>query len=54
MVYCLATNQSNPLAVAFLQLAHLGGLLHPEVDFVGVLADNLARIKNEENERDMF
>ena len=36
MVYCL-----NPLAVAFLQLAHLGGLLHAEVDLVGVLAHHL-------------
>ena len=45
---------ADPLAVGLLELAHLGGLLHPEVDFVGVLADNLARMKNKENERDMF
>merc|ERR1719318_2118587 len=32
---------ANPLAVAFLQLAHLGGLLHAEVDLVGVLAYHL-------------
>ena len=38
MVYCLAT---NPLAVALLQLAHLGGLLHTEVDLVRVLPDHL-------------
>ena len=38
MVCCLAT---NPLAVALLQLAHLGGLLHAEVDLVGVLAHHL-------------
>ena len=34
---------ADPLAVGLLELAHLGGLLYPEVDFVGVLADNLAR-----------
>ena len=43
MVSCLATNQSNPLAVAFLQLAHLGGLLDAEVDLVGVLAHHLKK-----------
>merc|ERR1719436_154900 len=31
----------HPLAVRLLQLAHLGGLLDPEVDFVAVLSDNL-------------
>ena len=39
---------ADPLAVGLLELAHLGCLLHPEVDFVGVLADNLAKMKNEE------
>ena len=32
---------THPLAVALLELAHLGGLLHPEVDLVGVLANHL-------------
>ena len=32
---------SNPLSVGFLQLAHLRGLLHTEVDLVAVLADHL-------------
>ena len=32
---------SDPLAVGLLQLAHLGGLLHPEVDLVRVLSDHL-------------
>ena len=32
---------THPLAVALLELAHLGGLLHPEVDLVGVLAHHL-------------
>ena len=32
---------ADPLAVALLELAHLGGLLHPEVDLVAVLADHL-------------
>ena len=45
---------ADSLAVGLLELAHLGGLLHPEVDFVGVLADNLARMKNEEKERDIL
>ena len=30
-----------PLAVALLELAHLRGLLHPEVDLVAVLANHL-------------
>ena len=29
---------ADPLAVGLLQLAHLRGLLHPEVDFVAVLS----------------
>ena len=37
-LHCSAT---HPLAVALLELAHLGGLLHPEVDLVGVLANHL-------------
>ena len=32
---------SDPLAVGLLQLAHLGGLLHTEVDLVRVLPDHL-------------
>jgi len=32
---------SNPLGVGLFQLAHLGGLLHPEVDLVRVLSDHL-------------
>ena len=32
---------SHPLAVAFLELAHLRSLLDPEVDLVGVLAHHL-------------
>jgi len=32
---------ADPLAVGLLEFAHLGGLLHPEVDLVGVLADHL-------------
>ena len=35
---------SDPLAVGLLQLAHLGGLLHAEVDLVGVLAHHLKKI----------
>ena len=34
---------ADPLAVGLLKLAHLGGLLHPEVDLVGVLADDLVK-----------
>ena len=37
-LHCSAT---HPLAVALLELAHLGGLLHPEVDLVGVLTNHL-------------
>ena len=29
---------ADPLAVRLLELAHLGGLLHPEVDLVAVLS----------------
>ena len=32
---------SNSLSVGLLQLAHLSGLLHSEVDLIAVLADNL-------------
>merc|ERR1739838_1260869 len=32
---------SNPLGVGFLEFAHLGGLLHSEVNFIGVLSDDL-------------
>merc|ERR1739838_1239704 len=32
---------SNPLGVGFLEFAHLGGLLHSEVNFIGVLSNNL-------------
>ena len=32
---------TNPLTVTLLQLSHLGGLLHPEVDLVGVLTNHL-------------
>merc|ERR1719319_844591 len=32
---------SNPLGVRLLQFTHLGGLLHTEVNFVGVLSNNL-------------
>ena len=34
-------SSTHPLAVALLQFAHLGSLLHSEVDLVGVLAHNL-------------
>ena len=37
-LHCSAT---HPLAVALLELAHLGGLLHTEVDLVRVLPDHL-------------
>merc|ERR1719446_355243 len=32
---------SNPFGVGFLEFSHLGGLFHPEMDFVGILANNL-------------
>ena len=32
---------TNPLTVTLFKLSHLGGLLHPEVDLVGVLANDL-------------
>merc|ERR1719220_523282 len=32
---------TNPLRVRFLQFPHLSSLLHPEVDFVGILSNNL-------------
>merc|ERR1719446_855529 len=32
---------SHPLGVGFLEFSHLGGLFHPEMDFVGILANNL-------------
>ena len=37
---------TNPLTVTLLQLSHLGGLLHPEVDLVGVLANDLEQDLN--------
>ena len=32
---------ADPLAVRLLELAHLGGLLHAEMDLIGVLAHHL-------------
>ena len=32
---------TNPLTVTLFKLSHLSGLLHPEVDLVGVLANDL-------------
>merc|ERR1739838_657412 len=32
---------TNPLRVRLLQFAHLGSLLHPEVDLIGILSNNL-------------
>ena len=32
---------TNPLTVTLLELSHLGGLLDPEVDLVGVLTNDL-------------
>merc|ERR1739838_636482 len=32
---------TNPLGVGLLQFPHLSSLLHPEVDFVGILSNNL-------------
>merc|ERR1739838_304021 len=32
---------SNPLGVRLLEFAHLSGLLHPEVDFIGILSNHL-------------
>ena len=36
-----SNRNSNPLRIRFLELPHLGGLLHTEVDLVGVLANHL-------------
>merc|ERR1719220_2713627 len=32
---------TNPLGVRLLQFPHLSSLLHPEVDFIGILSNNL-------------
>merc|ERR1739838_1112551 len=32
---------TNPLRVRLLEFAHLSGLLHPEVDFIGILSNHL-------------
>jgi len=31
---------SNPLRIGLLKFSHLGGLLHPEVDFIGILSND--------------
>ena len=41
VVVFLLRAASYPLTIALLQLAHLGGLLHPEVDLVAVLPHHL-------------